>query len=382
MKRILFIAALFAATAGLITACKKADDSGGNSGGGDIVNGFDKTAMLRQYADSLIIPGYSTLKLDLQMLGTATNAFVGAPSGGTQQAALVAYRKAYLSYERVAAFQFGPAENSLLDLYLNFSGGLDYSFNTAGALTGFSVDTAAIDSFISLGALPTFTQVTRSSFYSQGYGALGYLLFGKNAISELQKSAPASRVSYIDAVTNRMMELVDGVLNHWNGTYRAEFIANTKTNVGSPIGNLVNQFAYQMDVLKGPRIGWPFGKQSNGQVFATKTEGFHAGISVALAVENLSALKSTFMAGASGKGISGYLVALNQSQLNTDVLAQFDLAIARLQAIPDPLSASLTGNAPAVDAAYKEVQKLLTLLKTDVASATAVQITFMDNDGD
>ena len=53
-----------------------------------------------------------------------------------------------------------------------------------------------------------------------------------------------------------------------------------------------------------------------------------------------------------------------------------------LAEIPDPLSAALTSNAPLVDNAYKEIQKLLTILKTDVASATGVQITFMDNDGD
>ena len=46
------------------------------------------------------------------------------------------------------------------------------------------------------------------------------------------------------------------------------------------------------------------------------------------------------------------------------------------------MSASLISQPAAADAAYKEIQKLLTLLKTDVASATAVQITFTDNDGD
>jgi predicted lipoprotein len=35
-----------------------------------------------------------------------------------------------------------------------------------------------------------------------------------------------------------------------------------------------------------------------------------------------------------------------------------------------------------VEDAYKEIQKLLTLLKTDVSSALGVQISFMDNDGD
>ena len=174
---------------------------------------------------------------------------------------------------------------------------------------------------------------------------------------------------------------MDKVAAEW-GTYRSSFVANTKTNVGSPIGNIVNQLAFQMDVLKGPRIGWPLGKQSNGIVFATKVEAYYAGISAALAKESLAALKKMYTANGSGKGISDYLVALNKAALNTEVLAQFDVALAALQLVPDPLSATLISQPTLADNAYKEIQKLLTLLKTDVASATAVQITFMDNDGD
>ncbi|HTL06667.1 MAG TPA: imelysin family protein, partial [Chitinophagaceae bacterium] len=193
-------------------------------------------------------------------------------------------------------------------------------------------------------------------------------------------SNTSKRIKYTKDVVARMKLLVDKVAADWAG-YRATFISNTKTNVGSPIGNLVNQFAYQLDLLKGPRIGWPFGKQSNGIVFATKCEAYFSGGSLALAIENLSALKNTYMGGNS-TGIDDYLVALGKQSLNTDVLAQFDLTLAKLRLIPDPLSAAFVNNATAVDAAYKEIQKLLTLLKTDVASATAVQITFMDNDGD
>jgi predicted lipoprotein len=381
MKRFLNISVVLTAAVLLITACSKTDDPAGTP----VVNPpaeFDKNAMLRYYADSVIIPGYAQFKADVSALTSASAGFMAAPSAATQQGAKAAYETAYRSYQRVSAFQFGPAETVLMDPFLNFSGGLDYSFNTAGALTGFSVDTASIDSFINVAASPDLTSQTRHSFYRQGFGALGYLLFGKNAITELQKPAPAARIAYINSLTDRMSTLLGNVINGWETGYRSEFTGNTKTNVGSPIGNMVNQFAFQLDLMKGPRIGWPFGKQSNGIVFAQKTEGYYAGISVALAVENLRALRNTYTAGKSGKGLADYLVSLGQATLNTDVLAQFDAALTKLQAIPDPLSTSLTANAGEVDAAYKEIQKLLTLLKTDVASATAVQITFMDNDGD
>ena len=369
VKKIIFVLAVT-----VLYACSKSSDKGGET-----PNAFDKTAMLTNYADNLIVPGYTALQQKLQVLQTASDAFLAAPTPVTQATLKTAYVDAQLQYERITSFHFGPAENALLDIFANFSGSLDYNFNTSGQLTGFSIDSVSIENNISTGTYNLAT-MTRASFYSQGFPALNYLYFGPNAIAKFGTNT-AARVKYVKDVVARLKGLTDGIVTSWS-TYRAEFIANTKTNVGSPIGNMVNQLAYQMDLLKGPRIGWPFGKQSNGTVFATKVEAYFVGNSVALAVENINALKKTYNGGGNGKGLSDYLVALNKTTLNNDVLAQFDLVSTKLSAIPDPLSTSLTTQAAAVEAAYKEIQKLLTLLKSDVASATAVQITFVDNDGD
>lgn len=340
---------------------------------------FDKTSMLTSYADNLIIPAYQALQEKINSLQTAANAFADDPSSTTQNAVKTAYKEAHLQYERVEVFNFGPAVNSFLDLYTNFSGGLDYSFSQAGELTGFSVDSVSIENNISTGNYD-LTTYARNNFYAQGFPALNYLIFGPNAISKFELNT-ANRVKYVKDVTARLKLLTDKVANDWTA-YRSTFISNTKTDVGSPIGNLINQFAYQMDMMKGPRIGWPFGKQSNGIVFATKSEAYFVGISRELAGENVRNLKKAFSNNANGKGISDYLIALKHETLRNDVMAQFDLVIAKIDAIPDPLSDSFTAQPTLVENAYKEIQKLLTLLKTDVASATGVQITFMDNDGD
>lgn len=335
--------------------------------------------MLTYYIDSVILPRYKVMEQRMDALQSASESFLQSPSSANQANARQAYEAAHLQYERITAFQFGPAETALQDLYLNFSGGLDVNFNTVGELNGFSVDTPTIENNIATGTYD-LAAVNRNSFYSQGFPALGYLLFAPNAISKFGTNT-ARRVKYVQDVVARMKSLVNTISAGWASS-RNSFIGNTQTSVGSPIGNLVNQMAYQLDLMKGPRIGWPLGKASNGVVFPTKVEAYYAGRSAALAVENLRSLKGIYTAEGSGKGLSNYLVALGKTQLNTDVLAQFDIAIASLGAIPDPLSEALQNQPARVDAAYKEVQKLLTLLKTDVASATAVQINYMDNDGD
>ena len=339
---------------------------------------FDKTAMLTNYADNIIIPAYTKLQEDVDALIVGVNAYADAPSTATQDAVQTVYRQAYLSYENIEVFNFGPAGTALLDYYTNFSGGLNYSFTENGVLAGYTVDSVSIENNITSGNYD-LTVYERNNFYSQGFPALGYLLFGPDAIAKFNNNT-ANRVKYLKDVVQRMKTLVDKIVSDWS-TYRSTFISNTKSDVGSPIGNMVNMLAFQMDMMKGPRIGWPFGKQSNGIVFATKSEAYFAGIGSELAGANIKSLKNTFV-GTGGKGISAYLVSLNKETLNNDVLAQFDMVIGKIEAIPDPLSTSFTEDADKVEEAYKEIQKLLTLLKTDVSSALGVQISFMDNDGD
>lgn len=345
---------------GLIIACSK------KSGPADTqptVNGFDKGAMLSNYADNLIIPAYNGLQQQLDLLDAGVNTFLNAPSATTQQALTPVFKSAYLQFEKVSVDQFGPAEKILFNNFLNT----------------FPTDNAVIDGNITRG---TYDLGLNTAINQQGFPALDYLLFAPDALQKLAGSNSANYKKYVRDVVARMRALNTTVLNNWKNTYRAEFTGNTKSDAGSPIAFMINQFAFEMDQMKGPRIGWPYGKQSGGTQYPQNTEGYRAGISVALAVENLSNLKSMFNGGGNGKGMSDYLVALNKQQLGTDVLKQFDVAINSLKAVPDPLSTALVNNKTQIDAAYREIQILLTLIKTDVASATGVRITYQDTDGD
>jgi len=342
-------------------ACSKS----GGTGDTNTPSGNDafKTAMLTNYADNLIVPAYTDFQNKVNALETVVNNFLNAPSGTALDAVKPVFKDAYLSFERISMPYMGPASSIAAN----------NSINTFPAVA------AKIETGIQSGVYD-FTISTVSDSI-QGLPALDYLLFSANAVTKFSAADAATRKKYVRDVITRMKSLTQTILAQWNGGYRAIFIGSLKTDVGSSIGLMVNQFALEMDRMKGPRIGWPFGKQSNGIVFADKCEAYYTGFSAALAVENLSSLKN-YYSGGSGSGIDDYLVLLKKDQLNKDVLAQFDVAINALKAIPDPMSAAFTNNASLIEEAYKQVQKLLTLLKTDVASATSVQINYMDNDGD
>jgi Imelysin. len=357
-KQILLVALLAGLIATICYACSK----GGGSSDPQPDNGFDKAAMLTNYADNLVIPGYTAMQSKVQDLDADIGTFLATPTDAGLQSAKAALKEAYLQFERIAVNQYGPAETYLLVNFLNT----------------FPADTTKINANIQSGS---YDFTSAGTVDQQGLSALDYLLAETGALQQFTGGNAAARKKYTQDIVARIKSLVDKTLADWKNTYRAQFVSNTRTDVGSPIGYLVNQFAYEMDQLKGPRIGWPFGKQSGGTVFADKCEAYYSGISKALAIENLSSLRKSYTGG-DGKGIDDYLVSLKKEQLNADVLKQFDVTLAKLNAIPDPLSAAFTANKDLVDAAYKEVQLLLTLIKTDVASATGVRITYQDSDGD
>ena len=57
---------------------------------------FDKSAMLTNYADNVIVPAYQQLQENINTLVTAVNAFADAPSSDSRNAALIAFSDAYV----------------------------------------------------------------------------------------------------------------------------------------------------------------------------------------------------------------------------------------------------------------------------------------------
>lgn len=360
-KRLWAICFAVVAVAGTMNSCgSKKNDMGGVDN--NVSNDF-KIGMLTNYADKIIIPAYTDLQNKLGLLETSINTFLSNPTVGNQQSLKPVFKDAYISYEGVSAAYFGPAAALLFN-------------NSANS---FPAATGNIESGIQSGNYNFNTPYVSDSI--QGMPALDYLLFSNDAVNKFSGPGAANRKKYVTDIMTRMNSLVGNTLSQWQGSYHNSFVNSTKTDMGSSIAYLVNQIAFELDALKGPRIGWPFGKQSGGIVFADKCEGYYSGITAALAVANLKSLKN-YYTGGSGNGLADYLVLLKKDQINNDVLAQFDLTLSSLQSIPDPMSEAFTANSQLVDAAYKEVQKLLTLLKTDVPSATGVRISYQDSDGD
>lgn len=339
---------------------------------------FDKSGMLSNYADNVIVPNFQLAKQALDSFVLAYNDFTQNKTVADLIVARQKFNRAYTQYQYISLFEFGPSENEIIRA----------NFDT------YPTDTVQIKSNINAG---TYNLNLASNIDAKGFPSIDYLLYGKN-ISDTNVVAlfdtdinAANRQAYINDCLSEMQTRLNTIINNWNSSYRNSFVSSTGSEIGSSLGLLVNQLNFEIDLMKNGKVGIPLGKKSLGVQLPEKCEAYYANtISVSLIKTCLSNIENTYLGrsinGSDGLGIDDYLDALgaqhNSGTLNSAIKNQFAIAKSKLALVNEPLSVSVISDAATVDAAYVEMVKLLVLLKTDTPSALGIVITYQDGDGD
>ncbi|MCJ8164085.1 imelysin family protein [Pontibacter sp. E15-1] len=338
---------------------------------------FDRQAMLVNYSENLIVPGYAALSTKTTALEASVAAFADAPSTGTLASARAAYQEAYMAWQQVGMYGFGPAEEQLLRNNINI-------YPTA---------TDEIEANVAAGS---YDLQAAANLDAKGFPALDYLLYGAGTeaavVDQFTAGAQAAnRKKYLQDVASLIQQRTQAVYEGWtSGKYAAKFQASTGTAVGSGIGNLVNQLNADIDVTKRAKVGIPSGRFTSGSALPEKTEAYYSHTSLELLKQAIRAEKAAFMgqsaSGANGQGLDDYLdhvkAPYNGGLLSEAIEAQFDAALAAADAVQGPLSDAVTTQPVAVTKVYDALQKLIVLTKTDMPSALGVTISYTDNDGD
>ncbi len=373
MKKITFILIAFLVTI-FLADCKKKK----NSEEDKPEDSFDKSAMLSNYADNIILPNLQSAKNSLDSFAIAYTAFIQNKTVVNLNAARQKYVRAYSQYEHISLFEFGPSENEIIRA----------NFDT------YPTDTTHIRSNITAG---TYDLNQANNISAKGFPAIDFLLYGKNmtdvdvvTLFDTDANA-ANRNAYLSSCLSDMQTKLNTVINSWNSGYKNTFVSSTGSDIGSSLGYLVNQLNYEVDLMKNGKVGIPLGKKSLDVPLPEKCEAFYANtISVKLVRECLKNIEDVYLgrsaAGSDGLGIDDYLDALdaqhNSGSLNDAIKNQFAQAKSKLALVNEPLSLSVINDVATVDAAYVEMVKLLVLLKTDAPSALGIVITYQDGDGD
>lgn len=341
---------------------------------------FDQQAMLTNIGQQIIFPNYANFRAKANALQTAVANFSAQPTAESLATARAAQQEAYLAWQHVNLYEFGPAESLALRDNVN-------TFPTRHTTIENKIASGSWD-------LESFTSVDQ-----KGLPALDYLLFAGADINETLEAYTTaehadSRTQYLQDVTNDLQQLATEVYSGWDpegGNYLGTFSTTTGNSAGSPLSLFVNQLNEGYEMIKNKKLGLPLGIRSiQNEPIPGAVEAYYSGISLELMQANLRSVEASFKGqanGSDGPGLDDYLDAIYQAgniqdDLSSDILHQLNTAQQAVANINSPLSEAVVNDAPTARLAYDELQDLVVLLKTDMPSALGVLISYIDNDGD
>lgn len=353
-------------------SCKKTSSSKANSG---------PDSVLINIGNNIIMPSYTNLASAVNSLDSGITAFNASPDASGLTNVQQLFKNAYLAWESASEYDgFGPASTSQPVL---------------SGINLFPATTTKIDSNIQVG---DYNVNTLGNATAKGFPALDYLLYGSgtNTLANYTTDAnAANRKQYLAAVSADIKAEVNAVVTAWSpagGNYLNTFVNGTGNSVSSSLGLLINSMDQDFEILKNDRLGIPLGKQPPGTtlpILPKEVEAYYSGISAQLAVAQLKAVQAIYLGtnpSGSALGLNNYLVKANAKynggSLSDTITAHFAQTVTAMQALPDPLSATIQSNPGPADAVYVQCQQLVVLLKTDMPSSLGVLITYGDNDGD
>jgi len=372
MKKLIF---LFALTA-LFAACSPSD------GDNMSTDSYDRTALLTNWAENIIIPSYTNYQAKLQTLVTDANTFTANPTEVNLQTVRTSWLEAYKAYQYVAQYSFGKAAE----------------INLKEKANTYPTDAVGIEANISGGTydFSLLSQITR-----QGFPALDYILNGLNGVASSDADivtfyTDANAEKYKKYLTDLVTTLktdVDMVLTDWNGNYKASYIANNGKSATSSLSITVNNYIKHFEKdLRAGKIGYPAGIFSAGTTYPEKTEAYYKNdVSKELLNTAVQAAQDFFNgkyfnSDTTGPGLKDYLDFLNavrnSQNLSTIIDNQFETIYTVNSELNDSFSTQINTDNTKMLAAYDALQQNLVYLKLDMMQALNITIDYVDSDGD
>ncbi len=242
-----------------IAACSSNDSSETSLEG----NNYNRTLLLTNWADNIVIPSYVNYQAKIKVLATNITAFNTSPSEANLMTVRASWLEAYKAYQYVAIYSFGKSEEISLKESAN-----TYPTNAAG------IDTNISDGGYNLTLL--------SQFDKQGFPALDYMINGlgttnASIVSFYSTNANAANYKkYLTDVAARLQSSADIILADWNMGYRASYIANSGSSVSSSVNVTTNNFVKNLEKnVRSGKLGIPSGVFSSGVKFPEKVEAYY-----------------------------------------------------------------------------------------------------------
>ena len=366
---------LFLCFLGLVIACSSNDGEGNQQD-----NKYDRTALLTNWADNIIVPAYENYQSKVNTLTASTATFTATPTEANLQSLRTSWLEAYKAYQSVMMYNIGKAE------LISFK----ESTNT------YPADAAGIDTNIANGS---YNLALYSQFPRQGFPGLDYLINGLSnsdsaIVSFYTSNANATAYKqYLTAVVARLQTSIDSIVTDWNTNFRDTYVAASGTSVSSSLNKTTNNFVknYERDI-RSAKVGIPAGKLSGGNVFPQSVEGYYKNdVSKELLLASLQSAQDFFNgkhfgSATTGPSLKGYLDFIHGDResikLSDMINEKFNAANATVGTLSDSFSQQIISDNSKMLTAYEAIQQNMVLIKLDMMQALNITIDYVDGDGD
>ncbi|PZD79489.1 imelysin family protein [Mesonia sp. K7] len=369
MKKIILILSVL-----FLAACTDDESSGSSS------DNYDRSVLLTNWADNIILPSYANYVEKIEVLATASAQFVTEASLANLNALRQAYQDAYIAFQQISMFEIGPAESLDFRSYTNT----------------YPTNATAIDGIVKAHEYPNLE--LPSTRDKQGFPALDFLLYGIETSDQAIVNAYATGefketyTYYLNAVVERIQTLGNEVNNQWNNSFRDEFVNNTSSSSTGAVDKMANDFIihYEKFVRSG-KVGIPAGVFSGNIEPQTVESYYNPEFSKTLLLTALTASKDFFegkhtLHNMQGESFKSYLDFLNTIKEGEDLSAlivnQYQESLQLANQLNDNLVFEVENNNSKMLETYESMQKNVVFLKLDMLQALSISVDYVDTDGD
>ena len=342
---------------------------------------FDRSAVLKNYADNIIIPRLNNFRSSVDYLKESGDAYVDSPNITTYTELHNSWLEAYINWQYVEMFNIGKAEEIMF-----FSKTNTYPVN---------------EGRIQENIINQKTDLSNPNDWScQGFPGLDYMIHGiantENEIINQYIQNPLNG-KYLKVVLNELNNNTDLVLNDWN-TYRNTFVNSIENTATSAFNMLTNDFVYYFEKgLRTNKIGIPSGVFSNNPL-SNKVEAYYSSkngiedVSRDLIENALNAVDLVFQGKSSNQSPVGpsfrtYLDFIKANNVSADdigsiVVNKIQTANQKILDLNKNFINQVENDNGKMLAAFDALQTIVVNLKTDMLSLFNVAVDYTDADGD
>ena len=342
---------------------------------------FDRSAVLKNYADNIIIPRLNNFRSSVDYLRESVDAYVDSPDITTYTELHNSWLEAYINWQYVEMFNIGKAEEIMF-----FSKTNTYPVNEGRIQENINNEK---------------TDLSNPNDWScQGFPGLDYMIHGiadsENEIINQYIQNPLNG-KYLKVVINELNDNTDLVLNDWN-TYRNTFVNSVENTATSAFNMLTNDFVYYFEKgLRTNKIGIPSGVFSNNPL-SNKVESYYSSkngiedVSRDLIENALNAVDLVFQGKSSNQSTVGpsfktYLDFIKANNVSADdigsiVVNKIQTANQKILDLNKNFINQVENDNGKMLAAFDALQTIVVNLKTDMLSLFNVAVDYTDADGD